>query len=128
MFSMSNATVEVTVPAMESLRVSGDPAALEELFVNLLANAAQALEPGGSARLSAHSVNGSVVVAVADSGRGITADHIDKVLEPFYTTRIGGTGLGLPIARQLAVAHGGGLEIESRIGVGTTVTVRLPRA
>jgi len=77
--------------------------------------------------LSAQCENGSVVVAVADKGRGIAADQIDKVLEPFYTTRIGGTGLGLPIARQLAVAHGGNLAIESNPGVGTTITVRLPR-
>jgi two-component system sensor histidine kinase AtoS len=127
MFSVTDTTLEVAVPSTDALRVSGDPAALEELFVNLLTNAAQALDAGGSARLSAQCENGSVVVAVADKGRGIAADQIDKVLEPFYTTRIGGTGLGLPIARQLAVAHGGNLAIESNPGVGTTITVRLPR-
>jgi len=127
MFSMSQATLDLAVPTNEALRVSGDPAALEELFVNLLANAAQALDSGGRACLSAQCENGSVVVVVADRGRGIASEDIGKVLEPFYTTRAGGTGLGLPIARQLAVAHGGDLAIESSAGAGTTVTVRLPR-
>jgi signal transduction histidine kinase len=127
MFSTSGSTLDVAVPSSDALRVSGDPVALEELFVNLLANAAQSLDSRGTTRLSAQCENGSVVVLVTDSGRGIAAEQIDKVLEPFYTTRIGGTGLGLPIARQLAVAHGGELAIESSIGVGTTVTVRLPR-
>jgi len=127
MFAATSSTLQIDVSPPNPLPVTGDPAALEELFVNLFANAAQALATGGAARVSARSDNGSVVIAVADDGRGIDAEHLDHVLEPFYSTRLAGTGLGLPIARQLAVAHGGDLKLESQPGVGTTVTVRLPR-
>ena len=96
--------------------------------MNLLTNNAQSLDSQGDVGLSAQRENGSLVVLIADSGRGIAAEQIEKVLEPFYTTHVGSTGLGLPIARQLAAAHGGNLEIESRADVGTTITVRLPRS
>src|SRR5262249_54159539 len=128
MFAASESTLDVATVVEEPLRVNGDAAALEELFTNLLLNAAQSLGAGGRTRVSTGSDNGTVVVTVSDNGRGIAAEDLDRVLEPFYTTRPGGTGLGLPIARQLAVAHGGDLRVESAVGVGTTVTIRLPRA
>jgi signal transduction histidine kinase len=65
-------------------------------------------------------------VVVTDTGAGIPPDDLAHVLDPFFSTKADGTGLGLPIARQIAVAHGGSLEIQSVAGEGTRVEVRLP--
>ena len=108
--------------------VLGDALALEQLFLNLLLNAAQALERGGRAEVSAAIDGVDLVVEVKDTGRGISPDDLERVMDPFYSTRADGTGLGLSIARQIAVAHGGSLRISSVLAEGTTVAVRLPLA
>jgi signal transduction histidine kinase len=106
--------------------IAGDAAALEQLFLNLLLNAAQALEPGGRARVEMETAAGSVTVRVVDTGHGIPAEELSTSGRLPSSTKPGGTGLGLPIARRIAVAHGGDLEILSRYEVGTTVVVKLP--
>ncbi len=68
-----------------------------------------------------------VVVRVADTGRGIAPEQLERVFEPFFSTRDAGSGLGLSIARQVAIAHGGAVHLESVLGEGTRVIVRLPR-
>lgn len=118
-------------PAPELARAAwllGDAVALEQLFLNLLLNAAQALDRGGRADLSATVVGAELLVVVTDTGRGISAEDLEHVLDPFFSTKSDGTGLGLSIARQVAMVHGGSLRIESEIGRGTTVEVRLPLA
>jgi two-component system NtrC family sensor kinase len=63
---------------------------------------------------------------IADNGAGIPAEHLEKIFEPFFTTKARGTGLGLAITRQIVEQHHGKIEIESEVGKGTTVTVKLP--
>ena len=106
--------------------VSGNAAALEQLFLNLLLNAADALDSGGAVKLAVEATGEIVVVSIADSGRGIPADHLPRIFEPFFTTTEGGTGLGLAIARRIAEAHGSELRLESEVGKGTTVCLALP--
>jgi signal transduction histidine kinase len=106
--------------------VSGDPAALEQLFLNLLRNSAESLGSAESATVSVSEEDGYAVVTIQDDGSGMPADVLERVFEPFFSTRPEGTGLGLPIARRIAAAHGGELELKSTPGVGTTATVRLP--
>jgi signal transduction histidine kinase len=108
------------------LPVAGDRGALEQLFLNLIRNAAQALEAGGEATVAACPRDGWIEATVSDNGTGIPAPELSRVFEPLFSTRPEGTGLGLPIARRIAVAHGGTLDLESEVGRGTTVTVRLP--
>jgi signal transduction histidine kinase len=108
------------------LTVAGDSGALEQLFLNLMQNAAQALEPGGAATAAAGAKGGVIEVTVSDNGSGIPAHELSRVFEPLFSTRPEGTGLGLTIARRIAVAHRGTLELESEAGKGTTATVRLP--
>jgi signal transduction histidine kinase len=108
--------------------VLGDAIALEQLLLNLLINSAHALPAGGSASVCIDVDNTDVRVVVTDSGAGISPDHLRQVLDPFFSTKVDGTGLGLPIARQIAAAHGGSLTIESAPGAGTRVEVRLPLA
>jgi signal transduction histidine kinase len=107
--------------------INGDEAALEQLFLNLLLNAVQETESGG--RVSAVvRVEDDAVVSIADTGRGIAQGALDRVFEPFYTTKPDSAGLGLAIAWRTAAAHGGRITIESALGRGTTVDVALPRA
>jgi len=103
-----------------------DPAALEQLFLNLLLNAAQALDAGGSAACEVRRSERQVEIRIRDTGRGIDPDRVPTIFEPMVSTRTDGTGLGLTIARRIAEAHGGQIEIESSRSVGTTAVVTLP--
>lgn len=111
------------------LVVLGDAAALEQLFINLLLNAAQAFDgPGGVVRIRAGTDAKRARVEVEDTGRGMSSETLAAAFEPFVTTRAQGTGLGLAIARRIAGAHGGELSLESAPGRGTTAAVTIPRA
>ena len=108
--------------------ILGDALAPEQLFLNLLLNAAQALRHGESASIALDSVGDEARILITDTGIGIPPADLAHVLDPFFSTKADGTGLGLPIARQIADAHGGSLRIESVAGQGTRVEVRLPLA
>jgi signal transduction histidine kinase len=111
------------------LVVLGDSAALEQLFLNLLLNAAQAFDaPNGVVRVRAVADAKHARIEVQDSGRGMSSETLAAAFEPFVTTRAQGTGLGLAIARRIAAAHGGTLSLESTPGTGTTAAVSIPRA
>ena len=119
------ADLELRLPS-DPIRIRGDEAALQQLFANLLFNAAQAMSAGGAVHVAADSDGDDAHVTIADSGGGISATNLTKLETPFFSTKADGTGLGLPIARQIVAAHGGSLAIESREPHGTTVRVRLP--
>ena len=108
-------------------RVVGDRESLRSLFTNLIINGMQAMEgEGGSLRVGLSSENGRARVTVSDTGRGIAPEHIDKIFEPYYSTKETGTGLGLAIARKAVEEHDGAITVESTPGRGTTFTVELP--
>jgi signal transduction histidine kinase len=73
-----------------------------------------------------HRGNPAFVVSVADSGEGIAPEHLEKLFIPFFTTKRTGTGLGLAICRRLVEAHGGEIAVQSKLGVGSTFTMRFP--
>jgi len=108
-----------------------DEEKLRQIVINLLSNAVK-FTPGGSIRLRAQAANGSVAIAVADTGIGIPADKLGLIFEEFEqadasSTRVhGGTGLGLAIARRLARLMGGDVAVESQPGSGSTFTLTLP--
>jgi two-component system sensor histidine kinase HydH len=112
----------------DPLSLDGDPDALEQLFLNLLLNAAEALDRGGAASILIDPQESEISVRIRDNGSGMAPEVRARVFEPLFSTRAEGTGLGLPIARRIAVAHGGEIRIESAPGSGTTVEVRLPRS
>jgi signal transduction histidine kinase len=126
-FDARGAELEVRPQPLPALRLEGDAGALEQCFLNLLHNAAQALDPGGRAVLRLEMEGREVVVSICDTGSGIPPEDLQRIFEPFHSGRPGGTGLGLPVAQRIVAAHGGRLEIESAPGAGTTVRVRLPR-
>jgi len=114
--------------------VEGDHARLGQLFDNLISNAIKFTPAGGTVKVSSHLENGNVVVAVTDTGPGMTPDELPRLFTRFYRTRhageqqIPGTGLGLAISKAIAEAHGGSIAVDSAPGEGTTFTVALPAA
>lgn len=127
-FDQCGATLEQIEIGAAPVPVLGDESALEQLFLNLLLNAAQALAENGGAGIIVSSEGAGVRVEIWDSGLGIPAERIDKVFDPFFSTRRDGTGLGLSIARQIVHAHGGTITIASQQDLGTTISVCLPLA
>jgi signal transduction histidine kinase len=125
-FDARGGTLQPLDPDLPAVFVRADAAALEQLFLNLLLNAAQALALGGTTTATLSRVDGHAEVSIRDTGRGIEAERLATIFEPLASTRPGGTGLGLTIARRIAEAHGGRIDIESTRGEGTTVRVTLP--
>ena len=105
------------------------PGHLNQVFLNLLLNAAQAV-PAGTGRVVVRSAaaDEEIVIEVGDNGCGIAPENLARVFDPFFTTRaVGqGTGLGLTVSRDIVLVHNGSIDIQSRPGAGTTVTIRLP--
>jgi signal transduction histidine kinase len=99
-----------------------------QIIVNLLSNAFRWTPEGGKIELGLTAQNGSVEVAVADTGPGISAEERERIFRPFWTRDGSGTGLGLAIAREIMLAHGGTIECHSAAGLGATFRVALPVA
>lgn len=122
---------KIVMGKMEDLSVEGDREQLSELFLSIVDNAIKYNRPSGSMNISLTSLENWTVVKVADSGIGIAPDALDKVFDRFYRadmsrSEISGTGLGLPIAKGIAEAHGGRIEVESEVGKGSIFSIYLP--
>jgi signal transduction histidine kinase len=121
------ASIDVRVAAPSSLpRVVADRDHLKQVLLNLVLNAVQAAGRGGRVTLEAQPARDGITIVVADTGPGIAPDVLPRIFDPYFTTRNGGLGLGLTIARRIVQAHGGSLEVESTPGAGARFTVRLP--
>jgi two-component system OmpR family sensor kinase len=113
-------------------KVSGDPLRLGQVITNLLSNAVQYNRRGGAVRVEISRGRDSVVLAIHDTGGGIAPQDLSHLFERFYrvdpsrTPTQGGTGLGLAICKSIVEAHGGTIEVESKLGQGSTFRVRLP--
>lgn len=103
-----------------------DATQLQQVFVNLIKNATQAMSTGGTLTLQTGENSDGVWVSVTDTGGGISQEQINHIFEPFYTTKKKGTGLGLMIVQRIVRAHNGRVELESNVGRGTTFRVWLP--
>ena len=103
-----------------------DATQMQQVLVNLIKNAAQAMTTGGTLTLQTGENSDGVWVSVADTGGGIPPEQISRIFEPFYTTKKRGSGLGLMIVQRIVRAHGGKIELESRVGRGTTFRIWLP--
>jgi len=106
------------------------PAQINQVFFNLIVNAAQAIEGQGTLTLKTRAVDGWAEVDIADTGKGMGPEALQRIFDPFYTTRpIGkGTGLGLSEAYDIVVKHGGRIDVDSAPGRGSTFRIRLPVA
>jgi len=112
--------------------IAADRRAIKQMLLNLLSNAIKFTGRGGSVKVAVSVGEGVIILAVADTGIGISAADLPRLGTPFvqadasYERRYEGTGLGLSVVKGLATLHGGSLAIESDLGVGTTATVTLP--
>lgn len=128
---MERKGVRVTVSvAADVPPVSADRGQLQQVVLNLVMNAWQAMPAGGDLTIAARAdgLDESVIMEIEDTGRGIATEHLPRIFEPFYTTKdVGeGTGLGLAIVQRIVEDHGGSIEIRSPQGHGTTVELSLP--
>jgi signal transduction histidine kinase len=101
---------------------------LNQVWMNLLANAADAVETGGDVFISTSQLNGNVIVKISDTGCGVQPEDLSRIFDPFFTTKaVGkGTGLGLSVSYSIIERHSGSIEVESLPGQGTTFKVILP--
>lgn len=106
--------------------VRGDPRRLKEAVLNLVMNALQATPRGGSIRVGTARAGGQALVLIEDTGRGMSPETMARIGEPYFTTRAGGVGLGVRLARQVAELHGGRLTFTSTPGQGTRATLAIP--
>jgi signal transduction histidine kinase len=121
--------------AEKGCNILGDRILLRQALLNLIVNAVEGMEPGGSLRIgtvkqeeTAGAWRGSPVmkVFVQDSGKGIPDEELDRIFDPFFTTKSQGTGLGLAIVNNIVESHGGIIEVESRIDIGSCFVMSLP--
>ncbi|QOR68048.1 MEDS domain-containing protein [Cytobacillus suaedae] len=106
--------------------VNCDDTKIKQVFINLLKNAIDAMDSGGNIIIRATNLSEEVKVEVIDQGSGIPEEMINKIGEPFYTTKEKGTGIGLMVCYQIIGNYGGTIEVDSNVGVGTTFTITLP--
>ena len=108
--------------------IHGYPQQLNQVFMNILVNAAQAIEKKGEITVRTGAVEDFVEVMISDTGCGIPKENLKKIFDPFFTTKdVGkGTGLGMNIAYNIVKKHNGTIQVESEVGKGTTFTIRIP--
>lgn len=119
--------VSLATAISDHVYVNGDPEKLHQMILNLILNAVQASHEGQQIGVSLQQSSSAVaLLTISDSGEGIPAHDLDRVFEPFYTTKSSGTGLGLAVVKAIVDSHCGNIRIDSRPGAGTTVIVELP--
>jgi signal transduction histidine kinase len=133
--SLESSDVKLVVIANPELFIHADSGHLKQVLINLVRNAAEAIEGAGMVTLRAHAARtcldgretDTVILEVADTGKGISPEAEKRLFDPFFTTKETGTGLGLPIAARIVEKHGGMLQYQTMAGRGTTFGVVLPR-
>ncbi|MFH2066136.1 MAG: ATP-binding protein [Pseudomonadota bacterium] len=120
--------VKVTKSYGDLPQIMCNPGELNQVFMNLLVNAAQAIEHQGEIDVATRKVGDTIVIEISDTGCGIPVDKLNRIFEPFYTTKeVGkGTGLGLSIVYDIVEKHDGEIAVDSRLGQGTRFTISLP--
>ena len=107
--------------------ISGDSELLRQAFLNLVLNACQAMPDGGTVTFSTErTLQGTVRAQVIDQGVGIPPEELDNIFRLYYTTKPDGSGIGLSLVYRIVQMHGGSIEVDSKVGKGTTMTVTLP--
>ena len=103
-----------------------DPSQFKQALLNLIINAVQAMEDGGTLTVRAKPLNGEIQIDVEDTGQGIEPEQLDKIFDLFFSAKEEGTGVGLAIVKQVIEGHGGRVNVESNPGQGTNFSIWLP--
>lgn len=127
--SISSQNIKVTKNTDINLWVKADKRRMEEVFINIILNACQAMDNGGELTIKGCKDGDSIKVEITDTGCGIAQENLHRIFDPFYTTKEPGkgTGLGLAVSHTIIRNHGGAIDCESSIGKGTKFTIMLPR-
>lgn len=122
--------VDVTTHLDELPHIKCVPSQLNQVFLNLFTNAAQAMDQYGTLTIKSWCADEAIHISITDNGKGIPTDILNRIFDPFFTTKpVGeGTGLGLAISHQIIQQHGGDIQVASTMGVGTCFQIRLPLA
>lgn len=118
LFGSSSVTVKKELSSIPAIK--GDPQELQEVFVNLIQNAVEAMPGGGTLTIKTYTGDRRVIVEVSDTGKGIPEEIREKIFDPFYSTRHEGVGLGLSIVYRIIREHGADIKVTSEVGKGTT--------
>jgi PAS domain S-box-containing protein len=119
-------SINVRDQIQEQTLITADPAMMRRVFVNLIANAVDAMPDGGDLTMSSNESNERVEITISDTGTGMASKVFETLWKPLQTTKAKGMGLGLPICKRIVEAHGGEISVESKPGEGATFTIRLP--
>ena len=103
-----------------------DSKLLKQVFINLVQNSLAAMEEGGQINISTIMKNDTVLLCFADSGLGMDKETLNRIFEPYYTTKVTGTGLGLTMVYKIIKEFGGNIDVKSEVGKGTIFTISLP--
>jgi len=104
-----------------------DPSQIKQVLLNIILNAMDAMPKGGKITIKTQTVkDGTLEIDIADTGSGISKEHLKHIFDPFFTTKDSGSGLGLSIVHQIIQNHGGKIEAESEIGNGSVFRIKLP--
>jgi signal transduction histidine kinase len=121
----ANITIKSYVPAgLPSVQLDQDM--FRQALLNLMLNAEQAMPAGGELTIQAGRETDCVWLSLIDTGQGMPPEVLSRIFKPFFSTKPGGTGLGLPTTRKIIRAHSGSLDVQSEVGRGTKFTIRLP--
>lgn len=115
-----------TVYSHNSKQIKADAHQIEQVFINLLLNAIQAMSGAGILTIKTYSTHSHLNVEIKDTGKGIPIDEIDQVFDPFYSKSPNGTGLGMAIVQRILNQHNAPYNLESKVGLGTTFTISFP--
>ena len=121
--------IEMSAPLLPgSMLINGNASLLQQVFMNLIMNARDAMPRGGELTIATEAENSTVHVEVSDNGVGIPADHLNKIFDPFFTTKATsrGTGLGLAVTYGIIREHSGSIQVDSVVGRGTTFRLEFP--
>jgi signal transduction histidine kinase len=124
----ANREVRLEVDTSDAGQVFIDPGQIRQALDNIVRNAIEATPDGGHVHLKARRHSAGYEIDVVDSGHGIESEDLPRLFDLYFTTKPDGTGVGLAVTQQIITAHGGTIEVESRAGHGTRMTVKLPRA
>jgi signal transduction histidine kinase len=119
----------ITALPEQSVYMTYDAQQIEQVLINLIQNAIQAMPDGGTLRLSLSQAGEAIALAVQDTGVGISPENLRRIFDPFFTTKPTGegTGLGLSVSYGIIARHHGRIDVESTVGQGTTFTILLPK-
>ena len=129
--ALSRVTIPENIELIEKLdsdltEVEVDPDQIQQVLVNMMTNAIQAMTEGGKLTVGARQNAKFLDIEITDTGAGIPQESVDKIFEPLFTTRAKGIGLGLAVSKSIIDRHGGHVEVKSKVGKGTTFNIKLP--